>query len=99
MESSMHERDWQSDLVNGSDLLDVPVEPLSLVNEIAERFRQAVVKGTLKPGDVINESQMRERLGVARGTLREAIRILIGEGLLEKLPNRAARVRLLTAET
>lgn len=95
----MYERDWQSDMLNGSQSLDVPVEPLSLVNEIAERVRRAVINGTLKPGDVINESQMTERLGVARGTLREAIRILIGEGLLEKLPNRASRVRLLTAET
>ncbi len=81
------------------DLLAAPVESLSLVTEIAERIRQSVINGTLKPGDVINESQLTERLGVARGTLREAVRSLIGEGLLEKLPNRASRVRRLTADT
>jgi DNA-binding GntR family transcriptional regulator len=81
------------------NLLDVPVAPISIVNDIAERFRQSVVNGTLRPGDEINESQLAERLGVARGTLREAVRILIGEGLLEKLPNRASRVRMLTPET
>jgi DNA-binding GntR family transcriptional regulator len=80
------------------DLLAVPIEPVSLVNDIAERFRQSVVNGTLKPGEEINELQLAERLGVSRGTLREAIRILIGEGLLEKLPNRTSRVRTLSPD-
>jgi DNA-binding GntR family transcriptional regulator len=82
----------------GRDLLNVPVTPVSLVNDIAERFRQAVISGSLKPGDEINESQLAERLGVARGTLREALRILAGEGLIEKLPNRTSRVRKLSPE-
>lgn len=79
-------------------LMGSPIEPMSLVNDIAERFRQSVINGSLKPGDEINESQLAERMGVARGTLREAIHILIGEGLLEKLPNRASRVRMLSPE-
>jgi DNA-binding GntR family transcriptional regulator len=70
---------------------------VSLVTDIAERFRESVVNGTLKPGEEINESQLAERLGVSRGSLREAIRMLTGEGLLEKLPNRTSRVRKLTA--
>ncbi len=80
------------------DPLAKPVTAGSLVDEIAERFRQAVIVGVLKPGDAINESQLAERLSVARGTLREAVRILIGEGLLEKLPNRPSRVRFLSPE-
>ena len=80
-----------------SDPLTIPVQPISLVNDVAERFRLSVVNGTLKPGEEINESQLAERLSVSRGTLREAIRILVGEGLLEKLPNRKARVRLLSS--
>ncbi len=80
------------------DYLGRPIAPVSLVNDIAERFRLAVIGGSLRPGDEINESQLAERLGVARGTLREAVRILIGEGLLEKLPNRASRVRKLSPE-
>ena len=80
------------------DLLATPVKPVSLVTDIAERFRESVVNGTLKPGEEINESHLAERLGVSRGTLREAIRILIGEGLLEKLPNRTSRVRMLSPD-
>jgi DNA-binding GntR family transcriptional regulator len=77
-------------------LLTARVQPISLVNDVAERFRRSVINGTLKPGEEINELQLSERLDVSRGTLREAIRILVGEGLLEKLPNRKARVRTLT---
>jgi DNA-binding GntR family transcriptional regulator len=80
------------------DFLSAPLAPVSLVNEIAERVRQAVINGSLKPGDEINESQLSERLGVARGTLREAVRVLTSEGLLVKLPNRASSVRELSAE-
>ncbi len=78
------------------DLLTAPVQPVSLVNFVAERFRRSVINGSLKPGEEINESQLAERMSVSRGTLREAIRILVGEGLLEKLPNRKARVRTLS---
>jgi DNA-binding GntR family transcriptional regulator len=84
--------------VQDSDPLTVPVQPISLVDDVAERFRLSVVNGTLKAGEEINESQLAERLSVSRGTLREAIRILVGEGVLEKLPNRKARVRLLTPD-
>ncbi len=95
----MHESDESFGMDHGSrDFLSAPMAPVSLVNEIAERVRQAVINGSLKPGDEINESQLSERLGVARGTLREAVRILTSEGLLVKLPNRASTVRTLSAE-
>lgn len=84
---------------NGShDSLTAPLAPTSLVNEIAERIRRAVINGSLRPGDEINESHLAEQMGVARGTLREAVRLLTSEGLLVKLPNRASMVRTLSAE-
>ncbi len=78
--------------------LDNKVEPVSLVNIIVERFRQSISNGTFKPGENVNEVQLAEKMGVSRNTLREAIRILIGEGLLEKLPNYSSRVRILSPE-
>ncbi len=78
--------------------LDTQVEPVSLVNIIVERFRQSIANGAFKPGEHVNEIQLAEKMGVSRGTLREAIRILIGEGLLEKLPNHSSRVRILSPE-
>jgi DNA-binding GntR family transcriptional regulator len=88
------------DVTNTDDdanLLAAPVHPISLVNDVADRFRRSFINGSIKPGDEINELQLAERLSVSRGTLREAIRILVGEGLLEKLPNRKARVRTLSS--
>lgn len=78
--------------------LDDKIEPVSLVNIIVERFRQSIANGAFKPGEHVNELQLAEKMGVSRGTLREAIRILIGEGLLEKLPNYSSRVRILSLE-
>ena len=76
--------------------LDEKIEPVSLVNIIVNRFRQSIANGAFKPGEHVNELQLAEKMGVSRGTLREAIRILIGEGLLEKLPNYSSRVRILS---
>jgi DNA-binding GntR family transcriptional regulator len=78
-------------------ILDTQIEPVSLVNSIADRFRQSIANGTFRPGEFVNESQFAEKLGVSRGTLREAIRILVAEGLLEKLPNRSSRVSILSS--
>lgn len=78
--------------------LDKKIEPVSLVNMITERFRQSIANGTFKPGEHVNEKQLAEKMGVSRGTLREAIRSLVGEGLLEKLPNYSSRVRILSPE-
>ncbi len=83
---------------NPRDLLETQIQPVSLVNIIVERFKQSIVSGQYKPGQSINESQLAEKMGVSRGTLREAFRILISEGMLEKLPNRSLRVRILSAE-
>ena len=71
---------------------------MSLVGDVAERLRKSIVGSILKPGDPIVESQLAERLGVSRGTIREAVRLLVGEGLLVKPPNAAARVSELTRE-
>ncbi len=81
-----------------TNLLTKPLAKASLVGDVAERIRKSVASGLLRPGDAINESQLAERLSISRGTVREAIRVLIGEGLLVKSPNRTARVAELTLE-
>lgn len=79
-------------------LLGSPIARVSLVADVAERIRKSVVGSILKPGDPIVESQLAERLGVSRGTIREAVRLLVGEGLLVKNPNATARVADLSPE-
>lgn len=61
------------------------------------RLRDMIFEGDIKPGERVTEITLSERLGVSRTPLREAVRVLAGEGLLEPLPKRGARVARLTA--
>lgn len=69
-----------------------PIIVKSLAQEIAERIRVMIRKGTLKKGDQIVEKRLCEALGVSRTPLREALRLLSSEGLFELIPNKGAFV-------
>ena len=59
------------------------VEPLPVM--LAETIRQAILNGKLEPGERLpSEPDFAEQLGVSRTTLRDAVRILISEGALER---------------
>jgi DNA-binding GntR family transcriptional regulator len=51
-------------------------------DEIAGALRRAVREGVFAPGDVLNQDQLARRFGVSRVPLREALRTLVGEGLV-----------------
>jgi DNA-binding GntR family transcriptional regulator len=57
-----------------------------------QSFREAILQGDLRPGDVMTQQQVSERLGISRTPLREAIRILQHEGLLNAEPHRRLQV-------
>ena len=67
----------------------------SLHGEILARLRDFVVEGNLPAGAHIPERQLCEMFGVSRTPLREALKVLASDGLIELLPNRGARVRVL----
>jgi GntR family transcriptional regulator len=57
----------------------------TLPHLIAESIRQAIHTGQLKPGEQLpNEPQFATQLKVSRTTLRDAVRILVGEGVLKR---------------
>jgi DNA-binding GntR family transcriptional regulator len=60
----------------------------SLRDEIVDRLRSLVVTGELAPGGRINESILSRELGVSRTPLREALLLLVGEGLVVCEPAR-----------
>lgn len=74
-----------------------PVERRSTAALVAERIREAIMRGTLTPGTQLGEVDLAARLGVSRGPLREAMQILVAEGLLHAERNRGVRVRDLSA--
>jgi DNA-binding GntR family transcriptional regulator len=67
-----------------------------LHDDVADRLRDLIRAGTFAPGDRLPEVELAERFGISRTPMREAIKILATEGLLDLLPNRGARVALVS---
>jgi DNA-binding GntR family transcriptional regulator len=63
-----------------------------------ERLRQAILAGDMAPGHRLVEEELAGMLGVTRASLRAALFDLAAEGLVERIPNRGARVRAITLD-
>jgi len=66
--------------MNAGDLKPVSRESTAAI--IAERLRDAIMRGVFPPGTQLGEVDLAGRLGVSRGPLREATARLVQEGLL-----------------
>jgi DNA-binding GntR family transcriptional regulator len=58
-----------------------------------QRLRDAIGRGDVVPGQRLVEGELAALFGVTRSGVRLAIDTLIGEGLVERIPNQGARVR------
>jgi DNA-binding GntR family transcriptional regulator len=65
---------------------------LTLREKILESIREAIIKGTLKPGEKVAEPELAERFGISRTPIREAFRQLESEGFLVVIPRKGAVV-------
>lgn len=61
-------------------------------NDIADELRAAIVNGVFPPGHRLVHEELAARFGVSRIPLREAIRTLVGEGLVQSPPGRGTFV-------
>lgn len=77
--------------------LAVPAQ-IALTEQVVQKLINAIVGGTLKPGERLIETKLAARLGVSRGPVREALKILAGQGLVQTSMGRGTRVAQLTAE-
>lgn len=67
--------------------------------EIAEQgLRDAIAHGTVAPGHRLVEAEISEQYGITRNSARQALDVLTAEGLVERIPNRGARVRTVSPE-
>lgn len=74
-------------------LIPVTLDNYKPLREIVfETLREAIIKGTLKPGERMMEIQMAEELGVSRTPVREAIRKLELDGFVVMIPRKGAYV-------
>jgi DNA-binding GntR family transcriptional regulator len=76
----------------GSELLR---ERKSLSQEVAEIIRDTIRNGQLTQGERVVESKLARDLGLSLTPVREAVRQLVGEGILTVSPNRGPSVRIL----
>ena len=65
---------------------------------VANRLREAILRGDLAPGERLDESALAVALGVSRTPIRSALRVLAAESLVELHPHRGAIVSELSAD-
>ena len=68
------------------------MEHASTVDRVAAELRRAVFDGELESGTPLREVAIADSLGVSRPTIREALTILVAEGLATREPNRGVSV-------
>jgi DNA-binding GntR family transcriptional regulator len=64
--------------------------------EVYRELRECIVSGRFQPNERLVEADLAELLGAGRTTIRAALVRLDQEGLVQRSPNRGARVRLVS---
>lgn len=75
---------------------DAPNSVLS--TRIADELRGAILSGELSPGERIRQEELAEQFGASRIPVREALRILVTDGLVNMVSNSGAWVSSLTQD-
>ncbi|HEX3031466.1 MAG TPA: GntR family transcriptional regulator [Bacillota bacterium] len=74
-------------------LIPVKLDTYKPLREIVfESLREAIINGSLEPGERMMEIQLAEEMGVSRTPVREAIRKLELEGFVVMIPRKGAYV-------
>lgn len=66
--------------------------------QVANRLREALAQGNFLPGEALKIRDLAQEFGTSTQPVRAAIKQLVAEQALQALPNRSARVPLLSAE-
>jgi DNA-binding GntR family transcriptional regulator len=74
------------------------IRSVSIRHAVSESVRTALREGAFKPGENLSEVALAARFQVSRGPSREALLVLVEEGLLTHSPNRGFSVVNLTEE-
>ena len=67
-----------------------------LHDTVATQVRDLIFAGELEPGELLDEKALCDRLYVSRTPLREALKLLVSEGLLRHEPRRGCFVEKIT---
>lgn len=74
-----------------------PIDHDGLAERVRSELRDAILNGSLRPGERLVESRLASEIQVSRATLRGAIGSLAHEGLVVTVPRKGSYVRRLDA--
>lgn len=74
------------------------IERVGTVDQVVARLRELIATGRLPQGERLREIPLAQALSVSRNTVRDAIRVLVGEGLVVNELHRGASVRVLSQD-
>ena len=77
-------------------LADAPLQRTSLREQALALLREALISGRIADGVVYSSKALAAELGVSNGPIREAMLALVGDGLMEAVPNKGFRAVPLT---
>src|SRR5690606_21934243 len=66
--------------------------------DLTQQLRDATLGGAIAPNPRLIEADISERYDASRASVRLALLNLTSEGLVERLPNRGARVRAISVK-
>lgn len=70
----------------------------STVDRAADEIRRSIFAGELGPGTPLREVALSEAMGVGRSTIREALAVLVADGVAVRVPNRGVTVKELSLD-
>lgn len=71
---------------------DTATEPKTLIEAAYRNLRRDIIEGRLAPGEKLRIEHIKDNYGVGAGTLREALSLLIADGLVHSQGQRGFRV-------
>ncbi|MEP6842588.1 MAG: GntR family transcriptional regulator [Pseudolysinimonas sp.] len=80
-----------------SDPADV-LAPSPTAAELTHAIRTAIIQGDYSPNQRLVEADLNAEYGASRSVIRTALLKLANDGLVDRLPNRGARVRAVTID-
>ncbi len=82
--------------INGPDSAPEAGESSSAVWQVVQGVLHGVHSGRYKPGQRLVSQDLSSDFNVSRAPVREALHVLAGEGVVDLVPNRGARLRRLS---
>ena len=72
------------------------IKLITIKEQVYNIIKEDIITGKLKPGEWLQETKLAEMLNVSRSPVREVLKELVGEGLLENIPNKGVFVKTLS---